>query len=604
MAVKGLLGLCLVSGAVSHSFSADAEIKMVSNDGSDKFLILDKDRKIAASFDSDGNSRFSGTVTVAGSQFSVGGSTLVVAGGKVGIGVTAPASLLEVNGAVRVGNYTTAARPLATSSNKGAFIFDTDIGKPYVSNGLVWKALDSEIEEVKLNSNDGSTKLIVQDKDAGTVFGVDSTGNAVIAGTAAVAGSEFSVGGSLLAVKDGKVGIGTTAPAVALDVNGAVRVGNYTAAARPLATAANKGAFIFDTTAGKPYVSNGTVWKPLDTDFDSDGITDAIDVNDNNAADATAVAADALAGKTFYAGGAAKTGNVPTGANVTGGNGLITFTIPDGLYSGSKTATAVDANLAAENIKSGVTIFGAAGIFTAGATAAAGDILSGKTAGVSGSLITGNVPAGANVSGGNGLTTFTIPNGLYSGSKTATAVDANLAVGNIKSGTTIFGAAGTYTATGHYLPDTEQSVSYASIFDDDADYAPALSQPSYTDNGNGTITDNRTGLIWLKDPEATVVNSTYTWTNAIAACETLSYVYNDWRLPNIRELESIVDYGTAASAKINATYFPNTQGDYYLSSTTYTPNTASVWFVLFSNGYVSFFSKGGAGRVRCVRAGP
>ncbi|MCX6723609.1 MAG: hypothetical protein NT155_00335 [Candidatus Staskawiczbacteria bacterium] len=55
--------------------------------------------------------------------------------------------------------------------------------------------------------------------------------------------------------------------------------------------------------------------------------------------------------------------------------------------------------------------------------------------------------AGSNVTGGNGLLTFTIPNGIYSGSKTATAGDTNLQATNIKSGTSIFGTTGNYTGT-------------------------------------------------------------------------------------------------------------------------------------------------------------
>ncbi|HAT71638.1 MAG TPA: hypothetical protein DCS63_02350 [Elusimicrobia bacterium] len=124
----------------------------------------------------------------------------------------------------------------------------------------------AEDAEVKLNSNDGSTGFIIQDKDAATVFGTDSDGNTVIKGTAAVTGSAFSVGVSTLVVRSGNVGIGTAMPAATLDVNGGVRVGNFTTAARPAATPANKGTFIFDTDLGKPYVSNGTVWKPLDSD--------------------------------------------------------------------------------------------------------------------------------------------------------------------------------------------------------------------------------------------------------------------------------------------------------------------------------------------------
>ena len=96
----------------------------------------------------------------------------------------------------------------------------------------------SEDAEIKLNSNDGSTKLIVQDNAAVTVFSVDSDGNTVAGGTAAVAGAAFSVGGSTFVVKDGNIGIGTTEPVTLLEVNGAAQFG--TGAAKSTFTAAGE----------------------------------------------------------------------------------------------------------------------------------------------------------------------------------------------------------------------------------------------------------------------------------------------------------------------------------------------------------------------------
>ena len=116
--------------------------------------------------------------------------------------------------------------------------------------------------EVKLNSNDGSTGFIVRNSAAAAVFSADSGGNTVISGTATIAGPGFSVGGATLTVKAGRVGIGTAAPAAALDVNGGVRVGNYVSASTP-SPAGIAGTFIFNTVIGKPYVSDGTGWKPL-----------------------------------------------------------------------------------------------------------------------------------------------------------------------------------------------------------------------------------------------------------------------------------------------------------------------------------------------------
>ncbi|MCP4361230.1 MAG: DUF1566 domain-containing protein [Chloroflexi bacterium] len=99
-----------------------------------------------------------------------------------------------------------------------------------------------------------------------------------------------------------------------------------------------------------------------------------------------------------------------------------------------------------------------------------------------------------------------------------------------------------------------------------------------TDNGNGAISDNATGLMWQQDDSG----SGNIWSDALAYCETLSTGgYDDWRLPNAKELQSIVDYGrspdTTNSAAIaplfNATQITNEAGeaDYaaYWSSTTH-----------------------------------
>lgn len=82
----------------------------------------------------------------------------------------------------------------------------------------------AEDAEVKLNTTDGSTKFIVQDKDAAAVFSADSAGNAVVNGTVTVAGPEFSVGGSTFVVKSGNVGLGTSNPVAKLEVAGQVKI--------------------------------------------------------------------------------------------------------------------------------------------------------------------------------------------------------------------------------------------------------------------------------------------------------------------------------------------------------------------------------------------
>lgn len=66
----------------------------------------------------------------------------------------------------------------------------------------------AEDAELKLNTNNGTSKFVVQDSDASEVAGVDSDGNMVVKGTMTIEGASFSVAGSTLVVNGGKVAIG------------------------------------------------------------------------------------------------------------------------------------------------------------------------------------------------------------------------------------------------------------------------------------------------------------------------------------------------------------------------------------------------------------
>jgi len=67
----------------------------------------------------------------------------------------------------------------------------------------------------------------------------------------------------------------------------------------------------------------------------------------------------------------------------------------------------------------------------------------------------------------------------------------------------------------------------------------------YVENGDGTITDNATGLMWMQDDNGEGLD----WENALAYAEGSEYAgYTDWRLPNVKELQCIVDYGYSPSA--------------------------------------------------------
>lgn len=121
---------------------------------------------------------------------------------------------------------------------------------------------------------------------------------------------------------------------------------------------------------------------------------------------------------------------------------------------------------------------------------------------------------------------------------------------------------------------------------------------NFTDNGDGTVTDANTGLMWQQG-EAGSMN----WENAITCCEDLSLAgYTDWRLPNIKELESITD-DSLYNPAIDTNYFPDAHASNYWSSTTYALNTSNAWLVDCHYGSVYDLNKSGTYSVRCVRAG-
>ena len=119
-------------------------------------------------------------------------------------------------------------------------------------------------------------------------------------------------------------------------------------------------------------------------------------------------------------------------------------------------------------------------------------------------------------------------------------------------------------------------------------------------NGDGTVTDNRTGLIWQR---ATAPGS-YTWQQALAYADTLELAgHSDWRLPDRNELQSIVDY-SRFSPTIDTSVFLDTSSSYWTSTNDVT-NAYSAWNVSFGTGTVAPGYKGNnAYKVRVVRFVP
>lgn len=131
-----------------------------------------------------------------------------------------------------------------------------------------------------------------------------------------------------------------------------------------------------------------------------------------------------------------------------------------------------------------------------------------------------------------------------------------------------------------------------------------LSVSVYADfsNENGVVIDSKTTLQWQDDYSDNGGDiKIASWTEAIDYCEALNLEGTGWRLPNKKELLSIVDYSTY-SPSINS-FFTNTTSYYYWSSTTYASNSSSAWVVHFYDGSTNGNSKTNSNTVRCVRAG-
>ncbi len=123
----------------------------------------------------------------------------------------------------------------------------------------------------------------------------------------------------------------------------------------------------------------------------------------------------------------------------------------------------------------------------------------------------------------------------------------------------------------------------------------------------GVVTDSVTNLEWQDDySDIPYAVKDTTWTDAIGYCEALRLDGKDWRLPNKKELLSIVDYSTYYPSI--SSVFQATIPSRYWSSTTYVdPDIYApftwAWFVSFSDGKTTIFHKDYSYYVRCVRGG-
>ncbi len=151
------------------------------------------------------------------------------------------------------------------------------------------------------------------------------------------------------------------------------------------------------------------------------------------------------------------------------------------------------------------------------------------------------------------------------------------------------------------VPRTGQSTSYRTGDDGDYQMGVSLPVPRFTDNGDGTVTDNLTGLMWAKDAN---IDGYKTWDDAIDYCNALDHAgHDDWRLPNILELHSLIDIAHYGAALPDGHPFTGVQSYHYWSSTTLADVTDGAWYVNLDSGYVYCGYKTGTHYAWPVRGG-
>jgi hypothetical protein len=132
---------------------------------------------------------------------------------------------------------------------------------------------------------------------------------------------------------------------------------------------------------------------------------------------------------------------------------------------------------------------------------------------------------------------------------------------------------------------------------------PAQS-PRFVDNGDGTVTDTSNGLMWSKE---TLTPECVNHAQAEKVCaDCTAGGHTDWRLPTIEELFALADRSRHGPA-IDTEAFPDTQSDWYWSSTPLAWSSDYAWIVDFSYGDANYDHRGCddalARAVRSVPAG-
>lgn len=142
---------------------------------------------------------------------------------------------------------------------------------------------------------------------------------------------------------------------------------------------------------------------------------------------------------------------------------------------------------------------------------------------------------------------------------------------------------------------------------------PALAGSRYQPNAAGDeVTDTATGLIWRRCAEGQAWSGStctgtaqyFSWDDALAQANSQARSSGvSWRLPNSKELVSLVNY-TQTNPALDMAAFPGATSDWLWSSTPYASDATVAWTVHFDHGKVYADHRAATGAARLVRAGP
>lgn len=274
-------------------------------------------------------------------------------------------------------------------------------------------------------------------------------------------------------------------------------------------------------------------------------------------------ASDVLVGKTYwglrpFVGWGPGTGTMPDNGAVIIAPGSRAQPIAAGYHNGAG-AVVGDPDLVAENIRSGINLFG-----------------------INGSLVKTAIPVQSAVPK-TGQTTCHNAAGNFM-TCTGTGQDGEYQLGTNATLTPAGGPSGAYLVPG-----------WAGI--------------RFIDNGDGTVLDTLTGLIWLKNANCYGLRD---WETALILA---SIVANgscglsddsgegEWRLPNINELHSLIDLSQSSPALPSEHPFSDVQAAFYWSSTSNEPHPPGAWGVNMNNGVALADQKIDSNRIWFVRGG-